>query len=48
MPLIAQFGSVPMLIAMLALLALSLSVGLLYFGRKDPDPHILERAGRSD
>ena len=47
-PLIAQFGSVPMLIAMLAVLALSLSVGLLYFGRKDPDPRIMERTQGSD
>jgi glutamate:Na+ symporter, ESS family len=40
-PLIAQFGAGPLLIAMSALLILSLSVGLLYFGRKEPDPRIM-------
>jgi glutamate:Na+ symporter, ESS family len=42
-PLIAQFGAVPMLIAMAVVLALSLGVGVGYFGRRDPDPRILAR-----
>jgi ESS family glutamate:Na+ symporter len=43
-PLIAQFGAQPLLIAMAVLLVVSLGVGVLYFGRKDPDPEILARA----
>jgi glutamate:Na+ symporter, ESS family len=43
-PLIAQFGAGPLLIAMAILLVFSLSVGVLYFGRKEPDPVIMSRA----
>ena len=36
-PLIAQFGPVPLLLAMTVLLAVALAVGLLYFGRQTPE-----------
>jgi glutamate:Na+ symporter, ESS family len=36
-PLIAQFGAVPFLVAMTVVLALSLAVGLLKFGRMEPE-----------
>jgi glutamate:Na+ symporter, ESS family len=42
LPLIAQFGPVPFLIAMTVLLAIALVAGLGYFGRKDADPALLE------
>jgi glutamate:Na+ symporter, ESS family len=41
-PLIAQFGPVPFLIAMTILTVLALGFGLGYFGRKDPDPEIMK------
>ncbi|MHA6799949.1 sodium/glutamate symporter [Bounagaea algeriensis] len=34
-PLVVQFGAVPMLLVMLALLVLSIASGLLYFGRRN-------------
>jgi glutamate:Na+ symporter, ESS family len=43
-PLIAQFGAGPLLTAMIVLLVLSLSVGLLHYGRKEPDEELLARA----
>ena len=38
LPLIAQFGPVPFLVAMTVLLAVALVTGLAYFGRRAPDP----------
>jgi hypothetical protein len=43
-PLIVQFGPVGFLLAMAALLVLSVAVGLLRFGRREPDPELLARA----
>jgi glutamate:Na+ symporter, ESS family len=43
-PLIAQLGPIPFLAIMAVVLALSLAAGLGYYGRKDPDPEILQRA----
>jgi glutamate:Na+ symporter, ESS family len=43
-PLIVQFGPTGFLLAMSALLALALAVGLFHFGRKEPDPQLLARA----
>jgi glutamate:Na+ symporter, ESS family len=43
-PLIAQFGAGPLLTGMTILLVLSITVGLLHFGRKEPDRELLERA----
>ncbi|MGY2002629.1 sodium/glutamate symporter [Blastococcus sp. SYSU DS1024] len=37
LPLIAQFGPVPLLIAMSVLLVLSLGTGILWFGRRTPE-----------
>jgi glutamate:Na+ symporter, ESS family len=41
-PLIAQFGPVPFLIAMTIVMFLALGLGLGYFGRKEPDPRLAE------
>lgn len=43
LPLIAQFGPVPFLIAMTVVLVLALTVGLAYFGRSPPDPELIEQ-----
>ncbi|MFA9430799.1 sodium/glutamate symporter [Egicoccus sp. AB-alg2] len=43
-PLIAQFGAVPMLVVMSVLLVLSAGVGVFHFGRKEPDREVLARA----
>jgi glutamate:Na+ symporter, ESS family len=43
-PLIAQFGAGPLLLAMSALLIFSISIGVFYYGKKDPDPEVLARA----
>lgn len=36
LPLIAQFGAVPLLVFMAVLLALSLGIGIFWFGRRTP------------
>jgi glutamate:Na+ symporter, ESS family len=41
-PLIAQFGPVPFLIAMAIVTLLAMGVGVGYFGRKQPDPRLVE------
>jgi glutamate:Na+ symporter, ESS family len=37
-PLIAQFGPVPLLVVMAVVMAVALGVGLLHFGRRSPAP----------
>ena len=39
-PIIFQFGPYPLLIAMTVLFAASLAWGLLFWGKKDSDPHV--------
>jgi glutamate:Na+ symporter, ESS family len=46
LPLIHQFGPVPLLVGMSLLLAVALAVGLLYYGRREPVA--AERAALSD
>lgn len=43
-PLIAQFGPTPFLIAMTIVLVVSVVLGVAYFGRRAPDPDLLAKA----